>query len=109
MDIGGAKSYAFTLSNGKIVVKQKGITLDMANAAVINFESMKQMVLNDDTLQSESRYQFQWDRKTKDVKTGKKSRNIHSTISSKRNLDGYDTTPILQLPKKTTNKRQKII
>ena len=88
---------------------KKGITLDVANAAIVNFESMTNMVLNDDKLQSASRYQFQWDRKTKDVKTGQISRSIHSTLNSKRNLNGYDTTPILQLPTKRTNKRQKII
>jgi hypothetical protein len=102
--IGGAKSYAYMLEKGKVdkktkelvmaVVKQKGITLDEANSEVVNFETLKHMVLNDDTLQSVPRYQFQWDKKSKDIITGKLSRSIHSTINSKRDLDGYDTKPM---------------
>ena len=91
--IGGAKSYSYKLSTGKVVVKQKGITLDVANAAVVNFDTMKHMVLNDEKLQSVPRYQFQWDKKLKNIITGEISRSIHSTINSKRDLDGYDTTP----------------
>ena len=97
--IGGAKSYSYILNTGKVVVKQKGITLDEANSAVVNFNSLKNMVLNNSELKSESRYQFLWDRKTKEVITGYISRSIHSTLNSKRDLNGYDTTPILKLLK----------
>ena len=48
--VGGAKSYAYRTHKGKIVVKQKGITLDHANETRVNFESIKQMVLNQDIL-----------------------------------------------------------
>ena len=91
--IGGAKSYAYSTKNGKVVVKQKGITLDVANCEIVNFESMRGMVLNDGSLQSVPRFQFQWDKKTKNIITGQLSRSIHSTVNSKRDLDGYDTTP----------------
>ena len=97
--IGGAKSYSYKLNTGKVVVKQKGITLDEANSAVVNFDSLKNMVLNDGVIKSESRYQFQWDRSTKEIRTGYIARSIHSTLNSKRVLDGYDTTPILKLHK----------
>ena len=98
---GGAKSYSYKLDKGimkkgrltKCVVKQKGITLDVANACAVNFDTLKHMVLNDETLQSVPRYQFQWDKKSKNIITGQISRSIHSTINSKRDLDGYDTTP----------------
>ena len=36
--VGGAKSYAYRTHKGKIVVKQKGITLDKANETRVNFE-----------------------------------------------------------------------
>ena len=36
--IGGAKSYSYTTDTGKVVVKQKGITLDVANSEIVNFE-----------------------------------------------------------------------
>ena len=49
--VGGAKSYSYKTKygctkKGKIQVAQKGITLDMANDEVINFDTMKDMVLN---------------------------------------------------------------
>ena len=49
--IGGAKSYAYKTKygctkKGKIQVKQKGITLDMSNDEVVNFDTMRDMVLN---------------------------------------------------------------
>ena len=44
--IGGAKSYSYKASygctkKGKVVVKQKGVTLDRANDDVASFETMK--------------------------------------------------------------------
>ena len=42
---GGAKSYAYVTSEGEVVIKQKGITLDRANASKINFNTMTDMVL----------------------------------------------------------------
>ncbi len=44
--IGGAKSYAYKTASGKIVIKQKGITLSRDNDTVVNFEAFKKMVLN---------------------------------------------------------------
>ena len=45
-----AKSYAYRLNTGKVVVKQKGITLDVANHERFSFEKMKKMVLEGDQL-----------------------------------------------------------
>ncbi len=50
--IGGAKSYSYKTHNGKVVIKQKGITVDVANTVVINFEITKEMVLSQGTLKS---------------------------------------------------------
>jgi hypothetical protein len=49
--VGGAKSYSYRTKygctkKGKVQVKQKGITLDMANDEVVNFDTMRDMVLN---------------------------------------------------------------
>ena len=49
--IGGGKSYAYKTKygctkKGKIQVKQKGITLDMSNDEVVNFDTMRDTVLN---------------------------------------------------------------
>jgi hypothetical protein len=91
--VGGAKSYSYITNSGKTVVKQKGITLDRANDKKINFKTIKDMVLNNKTLDSEKRFQFKWGDQTKDITTRYISRSIKSTIKEKRNINGYDTLP----------------
>jgi hypothetical protein len=71
----------------------KGVTLDKANSAVVNFETMKDMILNNKTIESEKRYQFRWDNRSKDIITTFISRSIKSTICEKRTVSGYDTLP----------------
>ena len=51
--VGGAKSYSYVTNNDKIVVKQKGITLDRANSNLFTFDKVKEMVLDGGELQSE--------------------------------------------------------
>ena len=121
--IGGAKSYSYKTAfgctkKGKVSVKQKGITLDRANDKVVNFETMKRMVLNTKTfydyddegrqawmnemkergtndleLESKPRHQFKWETRTKDIITKNIKRSIKSTIKEKRTIDGYGTLP----------------
>ena len=96
--IGGAKSYSYKTKygctkKGKVQVKQKGITLDMANDEVVNFDTMRDMVLNDSTIKSKERFQFKWDTKAKDIITNNVSTSIKSTIKEKRTIDGFDTQP----------------
>jgi len=96
--IGGAKSYSYKTKygctkKGKVQVKQKGITLDIANDEVVNFDTMRDMVLNDTTIDSKKRFQFKWDTKTKDIITHHIARSIKSTVKEKRTIDGVDTKP----------------
>ena len=93
MIIGGAKSYAYVTNKGKPVIKQKGITLDKANSSLVNFETMKDMILNDKNITSEKRYQFRWSNETKDITTVFIGKSIRSTIGEKRNINGYATLP----------------
>ena len=58
------------------MVKQKGITLDRANDEVVNFEAMKDMVLNCKEPKSKKRHQFKWDSQTKDIVTKYIARSI---------------------------------
>ena len=44
----GCKSYAFKLSDGSEVCKVKGFTLNYKNSLAINFDVMKDMILNQD-------------------------------------------------------------
>ena len=109
--VGGDKSYSYKTKygctkKGKAQVKQEGITLDMANDEVVNFDTMRDMVLNttvkgpidppknkafDPTrkIQSKDRFQFKWDTKTKDIVTTHISRSIRSTVNEKRQLMGW--------------------
>ena len=80
----------------------------MANDEVVNFDTMRDMVLNttekgpidpktnkafDPTrqIQSKGRFQFKWNTKTKDIVTTHISRSTRSTINEKRTIDGLDT------------------
>ena len=91
--VGGAKSYAYKMADGKTCVKQKGITLDCNNSELVNFETLKTMILNDSSIKSAERYQFKWIKDNKNVVTTYVARSIHSTVNSKRDLDGFDTKP----------------
>ena len=84
--IAGAKSYAYRLNTGKVVIDQKGITLDVANHERFSFEKMKKMVLEGEQLESASRHQFGWCNTSKNVYTGYVSRTASSTLESKRRL-----------------------
>jgi hypothetical protein len=84
--VGGAKSYSYIEYNPdtheeKIVIKQKGITLDRANSNKFTFEAVKDMVLNKTVIESEKRYQFTWNTSTKDIETRYISRTVHSKAS----------------------------
>ena len=93
--VGGAKSYSYMTNKGKIIIKQKGITLDRANSNIFTFDNVRKIVLENETLTSEKRYQFTWNKTTKDIETKYVSRSASSTIDSKRILlDNYDTLPM---------------
>ena len=90
---GGAKSYAYRTNKGKVVVRQKGITLDVANNSIFTFDAMRDMVLNQTTIESAERFQFKTDPKTKDIITKYIKISVKSTIGEKRVIDGFDTLP----------------
>ena len=93
--VGGAKSYSYKTNKGKIVVKQKGITLDKANSKIFTFEMVRDIVLNDIKVESEKRFQFGWNNKSKDIETKYVSRTVRQTVNTKREvLPNYDTLPI---------------
>ena len=92
--VGGAKSYSYKTNKGKIVIKQKGITLDMANSNIFTFENVRDVVLKDVKLESEKRYTFRMNEKTKDIITKYQSRTVKTTVDTKRTVHAdYSTTP----------------
>ena len=82
--VGGAKSYAIRMLDEKTKIAQKGITLDCANDKLVNFDTLKKMILNDEPIKTAERYQFKWNKSNKDVITTYVARSIHSTVNSKR-------------------------
>jgi hypothetical protein len=90
--IGGAKSYSYRTNLGRIVMRQKGITQDEANSKLINFEAVKDMVLNNKTLKTVARFSFSTNAQ-KEVITKFIGKSIHSTVDQKRSLNGFDTLP----------------
>ena len=91
--VGGAKSYGYKTAKDKVVIKQKGVTLDKANDDVVTFDSMKDMILNSKPIQTQKRFQFRWETCSKDIVTHYISKSIKSTLKEKRQLDGYDSKP----------------
>ena len=87
--IGGAKLYGYDVSNGKVVVTQQGIILDLANCKLVCFETMNNMIYNDRDIKSASRYQLCWCKQSQHVITRCTARSIHSTIGSKREVDRH--------------------
>ena len=99
--VSGAKSYSFLTNKGRVVVKQKGITLNCVNSKIFTFENVKNVVLKNEILESEKRYQFVWNKTTKDVETRYISRKVQTTLDSKRMIkEGtYDTVPFGYVPR----------
>ena len=91
--VGGAKSYSYKTASGKVVLKQKGITLDKANDSVVSFDSMVDMVLNDKRIQTIPRTIFKWETGSKNIVNTQISKSIKSTVNEKRTVDGHDTKP----------------
>ena len=91
----------------------------MANDEVVNFDPMRDMVLNDAalierpqyeelldkrtnkikttnvvaTIKSKEHFQFKWDALAKDIITQNVSRSIKSTVKENINIDGFDSKP----------------
>ena len=56
---------------------------------------VRDIVLNDIKVESEKRFQFGWNNKSKDIETKYVSRTVRQTVNTKREvLSNYDTLPI---------------
>jgi hypothetical protein len=93
MVVGGAKTYAYENKKGKIAMAMKGITLDVANSEIVTFDKVKNMILKNEVIETDKRFQFVWDQETKQIRTIYMSRKIQTTLHTKRVVDGIDTKP----------------
>lgn len=97
----GPKTYGYKLNTGKTVLKVKGITLNVANTQVINFDSLKDLVLdypNNSATEAQKsiaieqqgivRNKKYWDIETRPL------RKTQKCVYTKRHLlDDFTTTP----------------
>ena len=75
---GGAKNYAYQTRGGNSVCKVRGFTLNVRGSAILNFQSMKQNILEELHIPQDSRrnlnivtpYHFQRDLQQKRIKVG---------------------------------------
>ena len=89
---GGAKSYAYRTNKGDFEIKQKGITLDVANDKILTFDAFKNMVLNNESINTAERFQFKTLR-NKDISTEYVSRTVRPTIGEKSQTMENETVP----------------
>ena len=59
----------------------------MANAEVVNFDTMRDMVLNGGTIESKERFQFKWGTLTKDIITHKMLQDVLNLRLKKISMD----------------------
>ena len=98
----GAKAYAYKTSKGLSIIKQKGITLDLANEDLITFDEVVSVVTGEkDSIESAERFSIKWDEKSKEVITNYIKRKIRSTAHEKRNIDPNDQFNTLPFGYKT--------
>ena len=84
----GAKSYAYKTSKGKVVVKQRGVTLDIDNKDRIHVDEFINVVKGEKTcMTSAERFTFKWAEKSRNVLTQYIHCNINYTAHEKRNID----------------------
>ena len=91
---GGAKCYSYKTNKGKIEVKTKGVTLDITNAKLVNFESFKKMVLENAKITTALRYQFRDNHQNKTIETKYSNKSVRCTVNEKRTIVGTDTFPM---------------
>jgi hypothetical protein len=100
---GGPKNYSYKLNNNDIKCKVKGITLNFENQQKINFESMKEMIINyvkyneDKPIKVED-MRFLLDKKTNDIHTNDKYIKTYQFNYDKRQIYYYTDYCIETLP-----------
>jgi len=84
------KTYALKMSDGSTIVKSKGFTLNYESSLIINFESMKDMVLNPDPQKSLNTSMFTLRR------SDKSSYEIETRYETKRLKFSYDKGVLIE-------------
>ena len=92
---GGPKNYGYVTSGGEVTCKVKGFTLNYQNAQRVNFDSMKDLVLNrpHDKISMVPQYQISRNKRTAVVFNREQSKDYRVVYTKRRKINNIDTEP----------------
>ena len=92
---GGPKNYAYKTNRGNEMCKVRGFTLHLTNSQLINFESVKRMVLDpsETTITVTNPQEICRDKGKRKLYNREEQKNYQMVYTKRRRLDNYDTEP----------------
>ena len=89
----GPKSYGYKMSNGQTVLKIKGISLTDINSKVINYEGLRKVLFEKETLKTPFKTQFVRDKYNGRIFNRKQPKSFRLIFTKRRLLPDYNTVP----------------
>jgi len=92
---GGPKNYAYVTSSGQITCKVKGFTLNYANMQRVNFDIMRDLVINrsTDKVTLQPYNQITRNKRKCTIYNTLQKKDYRVVYTKRRRLDNYDTEP----------------
>ena len=92
---GGPKNYAYKTNRGNEMCKGRGFTLHVTNSKLINFESVKRMVLDpsETTITVTNPQKISRDKIKRKLYNREEQKHYQMVYTKRRRLDNYDTEP----------------
>ena len=92
---GGPKNYAYKTNRGNEMCKVRGFTLHVTNSQLINFESVKRMVLDpsETTITVTNPQKICRDKGKRKLYNREEEKHYQMVYTKRRRLDNYDTEP----------------
>ena len=92
---GGPKNYAYKTNRGNEMCKVRGFTLHVTNSQLINFESVKRMVLDpsETTITVTNPQKICRDKGKRKLYNREEQKHYQMVYTKRRRLDNYDTEP----------------
>ena len=92
---GGPNNYAYKTNRGNEMCKVRGFTLHVTNSQLINFESVKRMVLDpsETTITVTNPQKICRDKGKRKLYNREEQKNYQMVYTKRRRLDNYDTEP----------------
>ena len=92
---GGPKNYAYKTNRGNEMCKVRGFTLHVTNSQLINFESVKRMVLDpsETTIKVMNPQKICRNKGKRKLYNREEQKHYQMVYTKRRRLDNYDTEP----------------